>query len=66
MTTTARRSPAWPRSCWHAGWPRSGVARRRQGLHWDVALVEFEPEFERWGMVTDGIEEVADDGAWQA
>jgi hypothetical protein len=32
----------------------------------DVALAEFEPEFQRWGMRTDVTEEAVDDGAWQA
>jgi hypothetical protein len=28
-----------------------------------LKLAEFEPEFKRWGMVTDTVDEVADRGA---
>jgi saccharopine dehydrogenase-like NADP-dependent oxidoreductase len=58
-TTTAPRFPAWPRSCWHAGSRAARPCRRRARLRRLLTLPEFEPEFARWGMVTDIDEEAA-------
>jgi hypothetical protein len=59
-TTMAPRFPAWPRSCWPAG--SRAATQLPVGAHACAGLLtlpEFEPEFARWGMVTDVIDETS-------